>query len=802
TTVIFYVNDGLAIDSEVVTITVENVPCPDFSIEVFSLDGPQQISFDRVIQNRINLEIQNSGEIGIFDTLALEFYVSSDPDFLNCDCFIDPIGFQLLDSVPVGSQFEVVLEQNLSLNSDGNIGNGNYWLGVVIDRNDSYGDCDTSNNYFVIPIVVDNNIPPILDPIGDKEVNEGDTLDFVVSAIDWDFDEIYLDYYVDNNCECIDVNFVDSGNGHASFEWSPGFNLAGDYAFEFYAYDNFKSGDQENVTIKVNNTNRSPIIDTLPDTLRFNEGDKIGFRVFASDPDDDCFELALNSPDLPPGATFDYVFDCVDYGDFSWLPGFGDDGIYHAIFVATDDGGAVGEDTVVLVIININAPPEFDFISSYDIVENDTLDFQISVTDVDGNLASIYTEQLPVGASFVYHGNGSGTFNWVPDCSQSDEYSITCFAADDSGLVDTSYLNIYVGEACDIQLTVVTTPCVQCSPPLAFTDILVSDQSFAIEFNKYLIEGSISENISISSTRGDELYYGYDIKNKSIIIYSESMEFVPIDTILVTLSTGILDLDNLPLDSNYNLTYTVGPVVYPGDCNNNGVVDEVDVLSIGLFWNQDGPDRNVGGEYGPLDFFDQPAHFQEQGNGEWENRNAVYADVDGSGVVDADDLCGIAVNFAKNSYEDVSPKGADASSGTASLNGLNSKVLEEMRLALIECPEGAPKARMLEAIENALRASTVVLPSEIELHQNYPNPFNPSTTIEFFLPKAEYATLSIYNMLGQEVITLLDEKVEAGYKEVIWNGKDNSGHQVASGIYFYKLNTETKEIIKRMLLVK
>jgi flagellar hook assembly protein FlgD len=57
-------------------------------------------------------------------------------------------------------------------------------------------------------------------------------------------------------------------------------------------------------------------------------------------------------------------------------------------------------------------------------------------------------------------------------------------------------------------------------------------------------------------------------------------------------------------------------------------------------------------------------------------------------------------------------------------------------------------------------------------------------------------------MLGQRVITLVDEKVEAGYKTVVWNGTDQSGKPVASGIYFYRLSTESKEIIKRMLLVK
>ena len=101
-----------------------------------------------------------------------------------------------------------------------------------------------------------------------------------------------------------------------------------------------------------------------------------------------------------------------------------------------------------------------------------------------------------------------------------------------------------------------------------------------------------------------------------------------------------------------------------------------------------------------------------------------------------------------------------------------------------------------------MSTSTATLPTEIELHQNYPNPFNPATTIEFYIPKPEHAVLEIYNMLGQRVVTLINEKVEAGFKSVVWDGTDYSDNLVASGIYFYRLNTESKEIIKRMLLIK
>jgi len=88
------------------------------------------------------------------------------------------------------------------------------------------------------------------------------------------------------------------------------------------------------------------------------------------------------------------------------------------------------------------------------------------------------------------------------------------------------------------------------------------------------------------------------------------------------------------------------------------------------------------------------------------------------------------------------------------------------------------------------------------LQQNYPNPFNPSTTIQYSLPTAEHVSLKIYNLLGQEVITLVDELQDAGYKQTTWNGKDTYGNQNVSGVYIYRLQTDKFVQTKKMILLK
>ncbi|MDP2172632.1 MAG: T9SS type A sorting domain-containing protein [Candidatus Cloacimonadaceae bacterium] len=88
------------------------------------------------------------------------------------------------------------------------------------------------------------------------------------------------------------------------------------------------------------------------------------------------------------------------------------------------------------------------------------------------------------------------------------------------------------------------------------------------------------------------------------------------------------------------------------------------------------------------------------------------------------------------------------------------------------------------------------------LHQNYPNPFNPSTTIAYQIPESGNVRLEVYNLKGQKVRTLINESKAAGMHSVVWNGTDQSERSVASGIFIYRLITDSNSSNKRMLLLK
>jgi uncharacterized repeat protein (TIGR02543 family) len=94
------------------------------------------------------------------------------------------------------------------------------------------------------------------------------------------------------------------------------------------------------------------------------------------------------------------------------------------------------------------------------------------------------------------------------------------------------------------------------------------------------------------------------------------------------------------------------------------------------------------------------------------------------------------------------------------------------------------------------------VPKEYRLLQNYPNPFNPSTSIIFQLPKTVHVTVDVYNSSGQLIRTLVDETKPTGTYETIWNGKDNYGNSVGSGIYYYQIRTKDLRRVMKMMYIR
>ena len=94
------------------------------------------------------------------------------------------------------------------------------------------------------------------------------------------------------------------------------------------------------------------------------------------------------------------------------------------------------------------------------------------------------------------------------------------------------------------------------------------------------------------------------------------------------------------------------------------------------------------------------------------------------------------------------------------------------------------------------------VPETFELHQNYPNPFNPITTIRYDLPQEGHVLLTIYDILGREVVQLVNQRMSAGYHTSTWDTKNAFGSSMSGGIYFYQIQTREYTKTNKMVLLK
>ena len=93
-------------------------------------------------------------------------------------------------------------------------------------------------------------------------------------------------------------------------------------------------------------------------------------------------------------------------------------------------------------------------------------------------------------------------------------------------------------------------------------------------------------------------------------------------------------------------------------------------------------------------------------------------------------------------------------------------------------------------------------PHVFDLSNNYPNPFNPSTKMNYSIPRDGMVSLIVYNVLGQQVRTLVNAPMTAGQYSITWDGRNDAGSVLSSGVYFYRLQAGAMAIVKKMLLLK
>jgi len=276
------------------------------------------------------------------------------------------------------------------------------------------------------------------------------------------------------------------------------------------------------------------------------------------------------------------------------------------------------------------------------------------------------------------------------------------------------------------------------------------------------------------------------------------------DSNSITLSPGenrVLFFDGVVTIENqyYNFEFTITPIhrqdlmkkicypscgnikVYPGDTDNNGVVDIYDIIPIGLYFNEWGHPRVT-----------TSFNWQEYEVSPWDSISVTYADANGDGLVDGRDVIGIGINWEKS--HEVSGR---IYSFEFDDDLLYKEKYRENFYQLYYSLNGT--SEVINNIRNALgKILNLEFPQSITLYQNYPNPFNSNTTITFNLEKGDNISLTVHDLLGHTIKSLFINKYyDAGDYKINFDAME-----LSSGIYFSKLETSSSSIQKKLVLIK
>jgi PKD repeat protein len=285
----------------------------------------------------------------------------------------------------------------------------------------------------LIAVASAQNTAPVLAPIGAQSVNEGNQLEFVVSAIDSDGDSVF--YNVLN----IPLNaaFHDSGNGHGLFTFNPDYSQAGEFNVTFIVNDTTNLADTELVAITVNNVNRNPVLAAIgPQSV--NENQQLQFVITSADPDGGA--LTLTAQSLPTNATF--ADSGNGHGLFTFNPDYTQSGSYNVRFIVSD-GSLTDSELVAITVNNVNRNPVLATVGPHGVNEGSQLQFVITSTDPDGGALTLTAQSLPTNATFADSGNGHGLFTFNPDYTQSGSYNVR-FIVSDGTLADSELVAITV----------------------------------------------------------------------------------------------------------------------------------------------------------------------------------------------------------------------------------------------------------------------------------------------------------------------------------------------------------------------
>lgn len=635
--------------------------------------------------------------------------------------------------------------------------------------------------------VSEENRPPGFNPISEKYIAEGDSLFIEISAVDPDGDAITIA----NPIHPYNSQFVDNGDGTARFSWCPDYigPTSADqspFEFTFWASDGELSTTVD-VVVTVINANRAPQINA-PTLVQAEAGDSLGIVVSGIDPDFENITWEIDG--LPSGATFDFK----NPGLINWITDFADSGNYLVTMTATDPYGSTDTSQIEIDLAPITLYSlRIDTISSFSgrIVDIEVFlknKFEISEFDLLLNFDAALLNPLGVSSDgtrsenlefFDYRINDGGNMGDVRIMGRAD--------------IGGAPIGEPIGEGDGAIFRI----SVQVSPNLTYVGSQVPVRFVTrVPDDNVLTDGG-----------------GFELDKGVVNLFDGYILIASPGPILL----GDINLNGLAYeisDAVYFSNFFISPGMYPfnerqqlnSDINQDGFAPSVAdlVLMIQIIAGIIDPPvlkimpsdaivsvELVRAQDGLYIMTDSPVDIA-----------GAYLRLQGSEVdrISLDNLTGMdlqsGLRHDQLSCLMVSYTKETISFGTVSVI----KLSDDPNLDIVL--EHAEFADAEGRVMNIDRKETAVLPGSFELHQNVPNPFNPTTEIRFDLNAPVRVTLSVYNILGQEVIRLADREFPTGSHSVVWDGVDQNGQAAASGIYLYRIKAGEHSASRKMVLMK
>ncbi|WP_373500443.1 putative Ig domain-containing protein [Desulfococcus sp.] len=269
------------------------------------------------------------------------------------------------------------------------------------------------------------NRPPILDPIGNREVDQGEILEIVVTARDPDGDNLTF------SAANLPTGALFDPQGQ-TFSWQPGTGDIGTHTVLYSVADDGEPplGDSEEITITVGTGNRPPELNPIGNRS-VDEGALLEIVVTGRDPDND--PLVYSAENLPPGAAFD-----PQTQRFTWQTGFEDAGNYPVTFIVSDvrEDSLSDAETITITVGDVNRPPVMSPIGTrtIDLSVSQEISFTVTAIDPDGDPLTYDVIRPPEGSTFE-----NQVFRWRPDIPDIGIHIVTFRASDnqDPPLSDT-----------------------------------------------------------------------------------------------------------------------------------------------------------------------------------------------------------------------------------------------------------------------------------------------------------------------------------------------------------------------------